>query len=102
MDSNKKDLYVPIHVPENQSKDYFQGFGSKELFCSIISLIVAIIVAIVLFITTRQIIISIGLGAGIVALTILFVKRNPQDECFIDYLKIIRKHQKRQKKFLYN
>ena len=97
----KNELYIPTNIPESRANDYFAGFGIKELTYSLVSFLIWGVIAVVIYVTTGQIIQSILLASGMFGITILIVKRDKYDESMIDQLKIIRKYRKAQKQYEY-
>lgn len=98
---NKEELYIPVNIPESRATDFFAGYGSKELFITIITFFIAIILAVVIYQSTKQLFFSAILGIGLVGITVLIIKRDQYDESLIDKLKIIQKYNKTQKKYEY-
>lgn len=101
MEEHKKELYIPVNIPESRAKDYFAGYGAKEFVITLCSFIIAMIIAIILYTTTEQILFAGIIGIGIVGLTVIIVKRDKFDESMIDQMKIIRKFSKAQKQYEY-
>ena len=97
----KNELYIPTNIPESRANDYFAGFGIKELTYSLVSFLIWGVIAVVIYVTTGQIIQSILLASRMFDITILIVKRDKYDESMIDQLKIIRKYRKAQKQYEY-
>lgn len=97
----REKLYIGINIPESRAKDYFSGYGAKELMVTICSFIAAVILAILLYMNTKQILFSLLIGVGVIGLSVLIVKRNQFDESLIDQVQIIRKFKKAQKQYEY-
>ena len=72
----KNELYIPTNIPESRANDYFAGFGIKELTYSLVSFLIWGVIAVVIYVTTGQIIQSILLASGMFGITILIVKRD--------------------------
>lgn len=98
--ASKKELYIPVNVPERE--DYISGFGSKELTITGLSLLVGIILAAIIFIQTDVAFWAVGTAGGLVALTIVVVRRDHFDESVIDKLRFVYRYHKAQKQFEYH
>ena len=90
MEERKKELYIPTNIPESRANDYFSGFGAKEMSILGINFVIGVIVAVMIYVFTKLILAAVIIIAGIVALTILIVRRDRYDECLIDQLIILR------------
>lgn len=96
----KKELYIPVNVPERN--DFIEGFGGKELFYTAISFVIGAILAIASYLMLNiEIFFAFMILAMIVTLTVMFVKRDSIDESFIDKIAFIISYQKIQKKYSY-
>lgn len=96
---NKKELYIPVNVPERN--DFFDGFGTKELIATALALVVGIIFAVVIYLNFNSLLSAFLLLGTIVATTILLVKRDRIDESFIDKINFVRIYNKQQKRYEY-
>lgn len=98
---NKNELDFPPNIPESRAQDFFAGFGPKELVITVCSFVMAIIIAVILYQQTNQIMTAGIVGIGIVGITFLIIKRNQFDESLIDQIKLIKKYSKAQKQYEY-
>ena len=101
MEQDEKELHIPVNIPESRATDYFAGYGSKELGTTVVTFIIAIILAVILYQSTNQLLFSGVLGIGLVGITVLIIKRDQYDESMIDKIKIIQKFNKEQKEYPY-
>lgn len=96
----KKELYIPVNVPERN--DFIEGFGAKELFYTAISFVIGAILAVTAYIVMHlEVFFAFLILAMIVTLTVLFTKRDSIDESFIDKIGFILSYNKAQKKYSY-
>lgn len=101
MNDVKKELYLPVNIPASRAFDYFAGYGAKELGITFVSFVVAMIMAVIVYQGTEQILYSALLGIGLVGMTVLIIKRDKFDESLITQLQIVRKYHKAQKRYEY-
>lgn len=97
---DKDKLPIPVNVPEQ--KDFLPGIGSKEIGVIAISSMIDIAFIFIVYGMSGSLITSILVGAVIIALVIMAVKRDHFNECVIDKVKIIYQFSEKQKKYLYN
>ena len=99
MNEKKKDLYIPINVPERE--DFVAGFGVKELSISGIAMLIAIVVAVAIFTVTQSAFYAVGAGSILVVTVIVLIRRDRFDESIIDKIRFVIAYAKAQKKFEY-
>ena len=92
-------LYIPVNVVEQQ--DFIAGFGKKELVITAIVGMIAIILVLITYGISNNMVISIGAGAGLLALTIISIVRDRYDESFVDKIKFVIQNNKSQKQYEY-
>ena len=97
--SHRKPLYFPTNCPD--ANDFVAGFGMKELVISIVAFCVALIVGIIVYMTTGGMIRTLAVGFTILGGTIVSVKRNRQQECLVDWVVQVFKYWGAQKKYEY-
>lgn len=100
MNTNKKELYIPLNVVETQ--DLISGIGGKEIGFIGASLVVGIILAIIIFSSSGNMVTAVMTGGILVSVTVLLVKRDRFNESMIDKLRFIREYAKSQKRYPYN
>lgn len=99
MNGKRKDLYIPINVPERE--DFVAGFGAKELSISGIALMIAVVIAVALFTVTQSAFYAVGAGSIVVVTVIVLIRRDRFDESIIDKIRFVMIYMKAQKKFVY-
>lgn len=97
--AKNKELYIPVNVPE--SEDFISGFGNKELAITTITFFVAIVLAIITYVSTDSVFKAVFIAAVLLAVVIIAIKRDKYDESIIDKIKLVNKYRKSQKKFVY-
>lgn len=93
-------LYIPVNVVEQQ--DFIAGFGKKELVITAIAGMIAIILVLITYGISNNMVISIGAGAALLALTITAIVRDRYDESFVDKIKFVFRFNKSQKQYEYH
>ncbi|BDF45184.1 hypothetical protein CE91St56_23070 [Lachnospiraceae bacterium] len=99
MAGRKKELYIPVNVPERE--DFVSGFGAKELSITGISLFVGIICAVVIFNLSGSAFQAVGSGAIILTTVIMMIRRDRYDESLIDKFRFVLRYLKAQKIYEY-
>lgn len=99
MKNKKKDLYVPVHVPDRN--ELIPGFGTVELTICGAAVAVAAIVAIVMYIAGINIIYSVGAAICIITFVILIFRKDRYGENLIFKTQYVMRFRTSQKKYLY-
>lgn len=94
-----KPLYIPTNTPDNN--DIITGFGVKELSITGVGLAVAVIIAIMLYGFTQNIMTAILLPAGGVVVLVVCIWRDVYDESLIDKLMYVWRYYQAQKCYKY-
>jgi len=101
MEEREEKLFVGENIPASRATDFVAGFGSKELFITLIAAVVGLICGGIVYANTAQIVYAIMASVGVVVLTILLVYRNKFDESFVDYIMLIIRYYRSQKQYEY-
>lgn len=96
---NKKDLYIPLNVPDND--DVIRGFGKREICIIAASFLAAFICIAAVYAKTQNMVYAIFTGIGMVAITVMIVRKDIYNENTIDKLKHIVRFSKTQKRYEY-
>lgn len=96
----KEKLPIPVNVPEQ--KDFLPGIGSKELGIIAVLSMIDIVLIFIIHGVSGSLITSILIGAIIIALVVMVVKRDRFNECVIDKVKIVFQFSEKQKKYVYS
>lgn len=96
---NKKELYIPTNVPDNN--DFVSGFGIKEISIIGIGTASSVAFAVFIYMLTKDIVASVLLPFAAIAILIVFIRRDQCSESIIDKLKFVWYYIKSQKRYGY-
>lgn len=94
----EKELYIPVQIPD--SDDYISGIGQREIFIIAVMSLLAIVIGIILSVL-KNTVAGVSLGASVIALTIMTIRRDLNNENLLKKLKVYQAFSKAQKKYIY-
>lgn len=95
----KNDLYIPTNVSD--SNDIISGFGMKELAITGAGAGFALMLAIILYSSSKNIVTAVLLPFTVIAVIIVCVRRDKYSESVIDKLRFIWIYYRSQKRYKY-
>lgn len=97
---DKEKLSIPVNVVEQE--DFVAGFGNKELLITGVTLIAGIIIGILVYVCSANVIYALGSGIALLTITVTLIKRDRFDECIIDKMRFVKLYIKAQKQYVYS
>lgn len=95
----KKDLYIPVNVPDRN--ELIPGFGTVELTVCGVAIGVAIIIAIIMYLSGINILYAVGTAATIITMAILIFRKDKYGENLLFKTQYVIAFHKSQKKYQY-
>ena len=95
----KKDLYIPVNVPDRN--ELIPGFGTMELTVCGIAVGIAIITAIVMYVSGVNVLYAVGTAAVIITMAILIFRKDKYGENLLFKTQYVIAFHKSQKKYQY-
>lgn len=99
MKEKKKELYIPLNVVESQ--DLISGIGGKEAAYIGAALLIGIVLAVIIFTGSGNMVSAVLTAGIIVSITVLLVKRDQFNESMIDKFRFIKIYMQSQKRYGY-
>lgn len=100
MKNEQKELAFPENVVDRN--DFIPGFGGKELGITGIAFGISIAIIIIGYLSSGSVFLSIMAGVGILAVTLLMIRRDRFDESAVDKAKFVISYYKSQHRFEYD
>lgn len=95
----KRDLHIGTYVPDR--KEFIPGFGNIELTACSISIGIAIIICIIMYLSGINIIYAGGIAACIILTAIVLLRKDRYGENLIFKIRYVIAYHKSQKRYLY-
>lgn len=95
----KKDLYIPVNVPDRN--EIIPGFGTMELTICGSAIMMAVIIAIIMYISEVNVLYAVGTATVIITLAILIFRKDKYGENLLFKTKYVIAFHKSQKKYMY-
>lgn len=95
----KKDLYIPINVPDRN--EMIPGFGNTELIACGISVGLAAIVGIIMYISGINVLYVVGTAVAIITVAIMVFRKDKYGENLLFKTQYVIAFHKSQKKYEY-
>ena len=99
MRENKKDLYIPLNVPDR--KELISGFGTIELVISGIILLISVLIVIVAYVMEFNILYALLIAISLFTVVVMFVRKDKYGENLIYKTKYVIRFNKSQKMYQY-
>lgn len=95
----KKELYIPLNVIESQ--DLISGIGRKEVSYIGAALLIGVILAVIIFSSSGNMVAAVMTAGILVSITVLMVRRDQFNESMVDKLRFIKIYMESQKRYEY-
>lgn len=99
MEESKGSLKIP--APVSDRDDFIQGIGVKEVSIIGAAFFVVLVLAVIIFGTTDNLLAAVFTAAFLLGCTVITVKRDSINENLIDQARILYRYWKMQKVYLY-
>lgn len=99
MDKQKDTLYIPQGI--KKEREYFDGYGIKEFKITMVSVLIALLIAGVAYLITRIQVVSVLIIMIIPSVTVLGVVKDESNVSVVDQILFILEDSKTQKHYPY-
>lgn len=96
---NKKDLYIPVNVPDRN--ELIPGFGTIELTVSAVALVVAAVIVIILYVMDFNILYALLIAIILFGGVVVLVRKDKYGENLIYKTQYVLRFNKSQKRYQY-
>jgi hypothetical protein len=95
----KETLYIPQGLKKR--REYFTGYGKHEFHLTIVATLITVILCVLLYFITHNVIISMFLFMAAPFTTVLFIVKNDSNISVVDQIRYMISYAKEQKHYKY-